>query len=459
MILDSNNKRSIRFVGRFIAAGTLTFAFLFAWGTRAHADELPTIDEIIASSQKASKDVQSWSSDVIISTAVMAMNIEMKGGVRAKGNMQHMRLSMDIAGNPGSMESVLDKDGIMWVNVDAGIQKMVMKMDIKKMGGAAGGQGLPGMGMMGGATTVQSPAEVLNGLKQTYNLKVKGMETLEGADVYSIEGVIKDEFKDMLSKADATGAMAQSGMSMNKLSLLVGKKDALVRKLTYLGNDEKPFMTMAYNNVKVNVPVEENEFVFTPPPGAQVMDMSTMLGKGVGGGGDDAALGDKPVASPASDDTLNTRFKTGETAPGFEASTVEGKPIKFSDYKGKVVLLDFWASTSKPCEVELPYVAKLAATRQAKGLQIIGVSLDASKDELQKYLTAHKEMTWPQIFDGKRWKNEVASLYGVNAMPLTVLIDRNGVIRNINLKGDEMMAAVDKVLSEDLKDQSPSKEK
>ena len=115
----------------------------------------------------------------------------------------------------------------------------------------------------------------------------------------------------------------------------------------------------------------------------------------------------------------------GQKAPAFRAKTIDGKTVNFpADYKGKVVLLDFWATWCGPCRNELPKVAAAYQEFHAKGFDIVSVSLDMPRQgpEVVQFIK-EQNMSWPQIYDGGYWKAAVASLYGVHAIPCPVLVD------------------------------------
>jgi peroxiredoxin len=115
----------------------------------------------------------------------------------------------------------------------------------------------------------------------------------------------------------------------------------------------------------------------------------------------------------------------GQKAPPFHAKTVDGKIINFpDDYKGKLVLLDFWATWCPPCRKELPNVVAAYNQYHAKGFEVLSVSLDRPKQgpALLEFVKANG-MTWPQIYDGLYWKAAVATQYGVHAIPSPVLVD------------------------------------
>ena len=136
-------------------------------------------------------------------------------------------------------------------------------------------------------------------------------------------------------------------------------------------------------------------------------------------------------------------FTIGGTAPDFAQATPEGSFLKLSDLRGKVVLVDFWASWCGPCRRENPHVVKLYQRYKAKGFEILGVSLDNDRN---RWLAAIQQdgLTWYHVSDLKGWKNEVAQLYSVSSIPHTILLDKEGKILARNLRG----AALEQKLAE-----------
>ncbi|MGO8764704.1 MAG: TlpA family protein disulfide reductase [Limisphaerales bacterium] len=115
----------------------------------------------------------------------------------------------------------------------------------------------------------------------------------------------------------------------------------------------------------------------------------------------------------------------GQTAPAFVATNLNGQTIHFpGDYKGKIVMLDFWATWCGPCRAEVPNVLAAYQKYHPKGFDIVSISLDKPGDsaEVQLY-TQQNNMTWPQIYDGGYWNAAVAAKYGVQAIPCPVVVD------------------------------------
>lgn len=135
----------------------------------------------------------------------------------------------------------------------------------------------------------------------------------------------------------------------------------------------------------------------------------------------------------------------GVVAPDFEATTLAGNPFKLAELRGKVVLLDFWAKWCAPCVAELPNIRKLHDRYAESGLVVVGISFDRSADEARAYVTDN-HMEWIQVFAEKADKSPLADLYGVSAIPATYLIGPDGKVVARDLRGAELLDAVQKEL-------------
>ena len=135
----------------------------------------------------------------------------------------------------------------------------------------------------------------------------------------------------------------------------------------------------------------------------------------------------------------------------FSVVGIEGEELGPDEFKGEVTLLDFWATWCGPCIYELPNLKKAYAEYHDKGFNIVGISLDNEKKmplpKFKKWL-ADNGMEWPQFYDGKGWGNSVARLYNVYAIPFTILLDREGKVREVNLRGETLIEKVGELVEE-----------
>ncbi len=158
------------------------------------------------------------------------------------------------------------------------------------------------------------------------------------------------------------------------------------------------------------------------------------------------------AADPASNNAeqvraiiANPRLAGEQFAPRFAVKATTGDELSLDKLKGKVILLDFWASWCIPCRVEMPEVKNIWKKYKNDQFIIIGVNLDDNEKAFNSYVK-REELTWPQYYDGQGWNNTLSRLYQVRGIPHTVLIDERGIVRAVGLRGSKLSSKIGEML-------------
>ena len=167
------------------------------------------------------------------------------------------------------------------------------------------------------------------------------------------------------------------------------------------------------------------------------------VGRGVPPASGTPATGQAAAGQDSTDMELKERLKS-PLALRFTA--VDETPVDLASMRGKVVLVDFWATWCGPCKAEVPKVVAAYKKLHEKGFEIVGISLDHDRDSLLKY-TAANGMTWPQYFDGKGWQNSISTGFGIHAVPAMWLVNKNGYVVTTDGRND-LEGQVEKLLAE-----------
>ena len=136
----------------------------------------------------------------------------------------------------------------------------------------------------------------------------------------------------------------------------------------------------------------------------------------------------------------------GEIAPDFTQNDPDGNPVALSSLRGNYLLVDFWAAWCGPCRRENPNIVEAYNKYHEKGFDILGVSLDNSKDDWLKAIEDDK-LTWHQVSDIKGWGNEAAQMYGISSIPSSLLLDPDGKIIAKNLRGEDLHIKLEELLA------------
>lgn len=207
-----------------------------------------------------------------------------------------------------------------------------------------------------------------------------------------------------------------------------GKEDHLIRKVHIEeGTDMK--REEIHRDVKASDSLPASLFNYTPS--------------------DNVKLGDIKDLNKIKEDEqtyFDKRLKPGAKPFAFKAVDLNGKDVNLESYKGKVLMLDFWATWCGPCVGEIPNVLDVYKKYHAKGFEIVGISLDNDKTSLTDFLK-EKKVPYRQVYNGKGWNDPIAHIYGVRAIPFMLIIGKNGVISAVNPRGEGLEPAVKKALS------------
>jgi peroxiredoxin len=144
---------------------------------------------------------------------------------------------------------------------------------------------------------------------------------------------------------------------------------------------------------------------------------------------------------------LRQRIEPGRPAPEFTLARRDGSLLSLSDFRGKVVVLDFWASWCKPCRASFPWVREFYKEYKDKGIEIIGMSIDSNRASWEKALD-EEQLPWPQVIDETvKGSYRVEELYHVLAVPMFVVVDKEGkIVLRAHMEKKELSAVVEEVL-------------
>lgn len=144
---------------------------------------------------------------------------------------------------------------------------------------------------------------------------------------------------------------------------------------------------------------------------------------------------------------IKNKIGIGKQAKDFTIELLSGDTFSLSKQKGKIILINFWTTWSYPCRAEISSLKEYYTEYKEKGFEIIGISLDHSKEKLEKYINK-ESVKWKISFSSKGWMDEVRELYGVESIPSLWLVDRKGTLRYFGLREEKLRKAIEELISE-----------
>jgi peroxiredoxin len=251
-----------------------------------------------------------------------------------------------------------------------------------------------------------------------------GFETIGGAKAHHVQLSNTPYVTDFWIADGPSPLLLQSRVTLNMKESLRQLTAEQRKKLPPGTADMSMVRTTVFNNWKVNPSIEASAFQFQPPPDAQLVPEFVT-----------------PPPHPL----------TGKSAPDFELNDLDGKPVKLSALRGKIVVLDFWATWCGPCVASLPMELPIAASFKDKGVLFYGVNMMEKADTIRQFQQA-KSLPFPVLLDTK---GDVAHLYAATSIPQLVLIDKDGKIQAVHVG---YQANIKKVLTRQLNDMLAGKD-
>ncbi len=262
--------------------------------------------------------------------------------------------------------------------------------------------------------------------KDIKNIKIEGSKSHEDFDVF------RKTFNPLIGELSASAALINKTEDEKKRALLMEKYDSIVNRVeTEVGNFVKSRPSSYVSPFLLFVTAQVADDPFLMEQRYNMLDeniRNSQIGK-----------------SLAEFIAYNKVGAVGTDAMDFVQNDVNGNPVSLSSFKGKYVLIDFWASWCKPCREENPNVVKAFQKFHDKNFTVLGVSLDREKEPWIKAIEKDN-LTWTQVSDLQFWNNAAAMLYRVQGIPQNYLIDPNGKIIAKNLRGEELQQRLEALL-------------
>lgn len=276
-----------------------------------------------------------------------------------------------------------------------------------------------------------NPISITGSKADIRNIKIEGSQS--HADFMEFNKI----FNPLIAELNGFAALIQKEEDEKKKEDLFAKYDSVVKKVnTEVGN----FVTAKKSSLVSVFLLSVSSQVLADP--AALEQRFNMLSEEVR----NSEIG-KSLANSIAYAKVGA---VGTKALDFTQNDVNGKPVKLSSFRGKYVLIDFWASWCKPCRLESPNLVKVYNKFKAKNFTILSVSLDQSKEAWLKAIEADK-LTWTHVSDLQYWSNAVAQMYHIQSIPANFLIDPDGKVIARDLRGENLGKKLSGILDGDKK--------
>ncbi|MDB4015528.1 AhpC/TSA family protein [Flavobacteriaceae bacterium] len=316
------------------------------------------------------------------------------------------------------------------------------------------------------STTIVNGSFELKGALDQIDINFIFLEGVNGnIPVILEEGSIEMEiFKDSLASSITAGTPSNNNLAQYRVSTQVFAKDmrTLVQEIneanTLGDNILAEDLTAKYKAVETNLNAYEKDFMSSNPQSyvatlilerlvttkAMRSSEAKLIFNGFGPKIKSSVSG-KKVEAIINVPTNPTAI--GEVAPVFEGPTPTGELVSLASLKGKVTIIDFWASWCRPCRIENPNLVRLYNRMHDKGLEIVGVSLDKNQSSWVRAIE-DDGLSWNHVSNLKYWQDPIALLYGVRSIPAAFVLNKDGIIVAKNLRGAQLDAKIEELLNE-----------
>lgn len=276
-----------------------------------------------------------------------------------------------------------------------------------------------------------------------FALKLLGKYNLTGAEMDKASGIILEHHVNSPKIGPALAQMVGAGQAGLQFIETIGEKST---------NKDVQGLAMYYQALAIDAKATGLEGRSTDEYLAKLRSQAVELMEKATRTAPDAKIGDETLAKAAEKEMVNLKIGVGNPVPDVEGTDLEGKKVKLSSYRGKVVLFDFWATWCGPCKAMIPHERELVKKMDGKPFALLSVSADTDKSDLTDFLKT-EPMPWHHWFDGAG--GPIAKKFKISAFPTLYLIDAKGVVRKkwTGSPGNEVLdKAVEELVAEALKD-------